>query len=82
MGYDDDLRDQVTAGTNRMRKLLPSVHRGLERALGADLAHPTVLSLLAHYGGPTGLKTAGRKRLDNVLAKKAPRMHAALAEKI
>lgn len=82
MGYDDDLRDQVTAGTNRIRNLLLSVHPALERALGAELAHPAVLGLLARYGGPTGLKTAGRKRIDNLLAKKAPRMHAALAERI
>jgi transposase len=82
MGYDDDLRDQVTAGTNRIRNLLLSIHPALERALGADLAHPAVLALLARYGGPTGLKAAGRKRIDNLLAKKAPRMHAALAERI
>lgn len=82
MGYDDDLRDQVTAGTNRIRNLLLSVHPALERALGENLAHPAVLGLLARYGGPTGLKAAGRKRIDTVLAKKAPRMHAALAERI
>lgn len=82
MGYDDDLRDQVTAGSNRIRNLLMSVHPGLERALGADLAHPAVLALLARYGGPTGLKAAGRKRIDTLLAKKAPRMHAALTDRI
>ena len=82
MGYDDDLRDQVTAGTNRIRNLLLSVHPALERALGDNLAHPAVLGLLARYGGPTGLKAAGKKRIDTVLAKKAPRMHATLAERI
>lgn len=82
MGYDDDLRDQLTAGTNRIRNLLLGVHPALERALGADLAHPAVLGLLARYGGPTGLKAAGRRRIDNVLRKKAPRMHAALADRI
>ena len=82
MGYDDDLRDQVTAAINRIRNLLLSIHPALERAIGADLAHPAVLALLARYGGPTGLKAAGKKRIDNLLAKKAPRMHAALAERI
>lgn len=82
MGYNDDLRDQVTAGTNRIRNLLLSVHPALERALGAKLAHPAVLGLLARYGGPTGLKKAGRARIDKALAKKAPRMHATLADKI
>lgn len=82
MGYDDDLRDQVVAATNRMRDLLLGVHPGLERALGGRLAHPAVLGVLARYGGPTGLKAAGKRRIDNVLAKKAPRMHAAVAEQI
>jgi transposase len=82
MGYDDDLRDQVTAGTNRIRNLLLSVHPALERALGEHLAHPAVLGLLARYGGPAGLRHAGRRRIDTVLAKRAPRMHAALADRI
>ena len=82
MGSDADLRDQVTAATNRIRNLLLSVHPALERALGADLAHPAVLALLARYGGTSGLKAAGRKRIDTVLAKKAPRMHAAVADRI
>ena len=82
MGYDDDLRDQITAATNRIRNLLLSIHPALERALGTDLAHPAVLGLLARYGGPTGLKAAGKKRIDTVLAKKTPRMHAALTERI
>lgn len=82
MGYDDDLRDQVTAGTNRIRNLLLGVHPALERALGEHLAHPAVLGLLARYGGPAGLRHAGRRRIDTTLAKKAPRMHAALADRI
>lgn len=82
MGYDDDLRDQVTSGTNRIRNLLLGVHPALERALGANLAHPAVLGLLARYGGPSGLRKAGRARIDKTLAKKAPRMHARLTERI
>jgi transposase len=83
MGYDDDLRDQVSAGINGIRHLLLSIHPALEQALGTDLAHPAVLALLARYGGPTGLKAAGKKRIDNLLAKKAPGCTpAALAERI
>ena len=82
MGYDDDLRDQVTAATNRLRNLLLSIHPALERALGQDLTHPAVLGLLARYGGPTGLRTAGRARIDTVLKKRAPRIHTRLAEAI
>ncbi len=82
VGYDDDLRDQVTAGTNRIRNLLLGIHPALERALGADLAHPAVLALLARYGGPSGLRKAGKARIDAVLGKKAPRMHARLTDRI
>ena len=82
VGYDDDLRDQVTAGTNRIRNLLLGIHPALERALGTDLAHPAVLALLARYGGPSGLHRAGKARIDAILAKKAPRMHAQLADRI
>jgi len=82
MGYDDDLRDQVTAATNRIRNLLLSIHPALERALGAELAHPAILALMARYGGPSGLRKAGKARIDAVLKKKAPRLHAALTERI
>ncbi len=34
VGHDDDLKDQVTAQTNRVRNLLLSVHPALEQALG------------------------------------------------
>jgi transposase len=82
MGYDDDLRDQVTAATNRIRNLLLSIHPALERALGAELAHPAVLGLMARYGGPSGLRKAGKARIDAVLKRKAPRLHTALTERI
>lgn len=81
-GYDQDLRDQVTAATNRLRNLLLGIHPALERALGADLTHPAVLGLLAKYGGPSGLSAAGRKRIDTRLAKRAPRVHTRLADAI
>ena len=82
VGHDDDLKDQVTAQTNRVRNLLLSVHPALERALGANLAHPAVLALLAKYGGPVGLRKAGKTRIDTLLKKKAPRIHARLADDI
>lgn len=82
VGHDDDLKDQVAAQTNRVRNLLLSVHPALERALGANLAHPAVLALLAKYGGPVGLRKAGKTRIDSVLKKKAPRIHARLADDI
>jgi transposase len=81
-GYDQDLRDDITAGTNRLRNLLLGIHPGLERALGADITHPAVLGLLAKYGGPSGLQAAGRTRIDNQLKKRAPRIHTRLADAV
>lgn len=81
-GYDQDLRDEITAGTNRLRNLLLGIHPGLERALGADITHPAVLGLLAKYGGPCGLRQAGRTRIDNQLKKRAPRIHTRLADAV
>ncbi len=37
---------------------------------------------MARYGGPSGLRKAGKARIDAVLKKKAPRLHAALTERI
>jgi transposase len=82
VGHDDDLKDQVTAQTNRVRNLLLGVHPALERALGVNLAHPAVLALLSKYGGPTGLRKAGKTRIDTLLKKKAPRIHTRLTEAI
>lgn len=75
-------RSKVFAGTNRIGSLLLSVHPALELALGGNAAHPALLALLGCRGGPTGPNSAGHKSIDTVLAKKAPRMQAALAERI
>ncbi len=64
----------------RIRNLLLSIHPALERALGAELAHPAVLALMSRYGGPSGLRKAGKARIDAVLKKKAPRLHTALTD--
>lgn len=82
MGYDQDLRDEITAGSNRLRNLLLGIHPGLERALGPDITHPAVLALIAKYAGPSGLRKAGRARIDTQLKKRAPRIHTRLTEAI
>ncbi len=41
-----------------------------------------MLALLAKYGGPVGLRKAGKTRIDTVMKKKAPRIHARLADEI
>ena len=74
VGYDDDLAAESTRLSNRLRGLLTQVHPALERVLGPRLSHPAVLELLARFGGPSGLRAAGRRRLVTVASRRAPRV--------
>lgn len=59
-GYDDDLAREATRSINRLRSLLLQIHPALERVFaGTRLTNTLSLDLLARYGGPTGLATAG-----------------------
>jgi transposase len=82
VGFDDDLAAEVTRVTNRIHGLLTQIHPALERAIGARLHHPAVLELLSRFGGPTGLRAAGRRRLTAVTKPRAPRSHEAIVEAI
>lgn len=73
VGYDDDQAQEATRVSNRIRGLLTQVHPALERVLGPKVATGVVLELLARYGGPSGLRAAGRRRLLAVARAKAPR---------
>ncbi|MFG2794926.1 IS110 family transposase [Streptomyces sp. NPDC048419] len=90
LGYDDDLAQDATRTSNRLRGLLTSIHPALERVLGPRLRHPAVLALLQTFGSPAALAQAGTEELIEVMTDAAPRMrtprelagqiHAALAE--
>ena len=82
VGFDDDLAAEVTRVTNRIHGLLTQIHPALERAIGSRLHHKAVLELLSRFGGPTGLRAAGRRRLTSVAKPRAPRAHAAIVEAI
>ncbi|QOK22565.1 IS110 family transposase [Janibacter indicus] len=82
VGFDDDLASEVTRVTNRIHGLLTQIHPALERAIGGKLHHKAVLELLHRYGGPTGLRTAGKKRIANVVRPRAPRSHHAIVEAV
>jgi len=82
VGHDDDLAQQSTAVSNRIRGLLLQIHPALERALGENASHPGVLDVLSRFGGPTGLTAAGRTKVRNVLKKKAPRIGERLTDQI
>lgn len=82
VGFDDDLAAEVTRVTNRIHGLLTQIHPALERAIGGWLHHKAVLELLTRFGGPTGLRTAGRRRLTAVTKSRAPRIHAKIVNAI
>lgn len=81
-GFDDDLRGQITATSNRMRGLLTQIHPALERVLGPRLDHPAVLDLIATWPTPSDLATAGRRRIATRLKKSAPRLADRLTQEI
>jgi transposase len=81
-GFDDDLRSQITATSNRLRGLLTQIHPGLECVLGAHLEHPAVLDLIETWPTPADLAAAGTKRISTRLAKRAPRLATRLAKQI
>lgn len=82
VGYDDDLAGEVTAHANRIRGLLTQVNPALERALGPRVQHPAVLELLTRFGGPAGLRAAGKRRLLAVAKPRAPRSYQRLVDDI
>ena len=75
VGFDDDLAGEVTRVTNRIHGLLTQIHPALERAIGDKLHHKAVLELLSRFGGPDGLRAAGRRRLLGVARPRAPRSY-------
>jgi transposase len=81
-GFDDDLAQQITATSNRIRGLLTQIHPALERVIGPRLDHPAVTDLLQHYPSPAKLKAAGEKRLGDRLSKLAPRIGRRIAAEI
>ncbi|MGW6275085.1 IS110 family transposase [Streptomyces sp. NPDC055060] len=77
LGYDDDLAQDATRTSNRLRGLLTSIHPAQERVLGPRLRHPAVLALLQTYSGPAALAEAGEDRIAEVMLAAAPRMRSA-----
>ena len=74
IGFDDDQAAEATRISNRIRGLLTQIHPAAERVLGPKVTTPVVLELLTRFGGPAGLRAAGRRRLLTVARKAAPRV--------
>ena len=82
VGLDDNLSAETTRVTNRIHGLLTQIHPALERAIGGSLHHPAILELLSRFGGPTGLRAAGRRRMLAVAKPRAPRKYEAFVDAI
>src|SRR3954470_16480794 len=63
IGFGDDQAAEATRISNRIRGLLTQIHPALERVLGPKVGTIVVLELLTRFGGPAGLRAAGRRRL-------------------
>ena len=81
-GFDDDLRAQITATSNRARGLLTQIHPALERIVGPRLDHPAVLDLIQTWPTPGALAVAGTRRISTRLRRSAPRLADKLAAQI
>lgn len=81
-GFDEDLAKDATRARNRARGLMTQIHPALEQVLGPKLSSPIVLDILAHYGGPTKLATAGKKRVTAWVDKRATRGGVELVDAI
>ncbi|MGP3972882.1 IS110 family transposase [Streptomyces sp. 8N114] len=74
VGFDDDLAGEATRISTRLRGMLTQIHPHFERVLGPRIHHPAVLRLLNQFGSPALIRTAGRRRLVNLIGPKAPHM--------
>jgi hypothetical protein len=79
-GHDEDLAQDVTRATNRLRDLLLQASPAVERVLGARIEHPAVRALLVRYPVASAMRAAGRRRLLRVVEPRAPRLGARLVE--
>lgn len=82
VGFDDDLAGEATRLANRIRGLLTGIHPAFERAIGPRISHLAVLEILSRCGGPTGIRTVGRRKLTAIATKHAPRMGEKLVDTI
>jgi transposase len=67
--YDEDCRCDLTREINRLRAHLVEGHPAFERALGEGVASPFVLKMLKRYGGPWGMRKAGKAAVRRWAAK-------------
>lgn len=73
-GYDDDLTQQATRLSNRLRDALLHVHPALERLLGKHLDRGGVLDLLTAAPTPQALVQLGEDQITQLIRPRSPRL--------
>ncbi len=81
-GYDDDLREESTRASNRLRDLMLSVHPSLERVIGPLLDRESVLAVVERYPTPTQLAKAGKPKIKRLLVKYSSRSSDTITQQI
>jgi transposase len=81
-GYDDDLAQQSTRLTNRLRDALLHVHPALERLLGKHIDRGGVIDLLAAAGTPQAIGSLGEAGIAQLMRPRSPRLAKTLPAKI
>jgi len=81
-GYDDDLAQQATRLSNRLRDALLHVHPALERLLGRHIDRGGVIDLLAATGTPQAIAELGADGIAQVMRPRSPRLAKTLPAKI
>ena len=82
-GRDTDLAADATRTVNRLRDALLALSPALERAIGDKLVtNQGLRDVLVSWPTPTALKTAGRSRIANRIAKNSPRTAQRLTDAI
>jgi transposase len=73
-GYDDDLSQQTTRLSNRLRDALLHIHPALERLLGKHTDRGGVLDVLAAAPTPQALAALGQDGIAKLMAPRSPRL--------
>jgi len=63
VAYDHDCQVDKTRQTNRLHALLAEVNPVFEKTIGKQIDSPFILDLLARFGGPWGMRAAGKPKV-------------------
>jgi transposase len=81
-GYDDDLAQQSTRLSNRLRDALLHIHPALERLLGKHTDRGGVLDLLTAASTPAALAELGEDGIAQLMRPRSPRLAKTLPAQI